>query len=66
MACHNSFNGGRPHNTSTQMNTSIRSDLKAAAFFFGLALAFFTVDVAAQHALLECEHRAPAIARMCR
>lgn len=48
------------------MNTSIRSDLKAAAFFFGLALAFFTVDVAAQHALLECEHRAPAIARMCR
>ena len=20
MACHNSFNGGRPHNTSTQMN----------------------------------------------
>ena len=39
---------------------------RAAAFFFGLALAFFTVDVAAQHVLLECEDRAPAIARMCR
>jgi len=48
------------------MNTSIRSDFKAAAFFFGLALAFFTVDVAAQHVFLECEDRAPAIARMCR
>lgn len=66
MACHNSFNGRTTPSPPQIMNTSTRSDLKAAAFFFGLALAFFTVDVAAQHVFLECEDRAPAIARMCR
>ena len=66
MACHNYINGRTTPSPPQIMNTSIRSDLKAAAFFFGLALAFFTVDVAAQHVLLECEDRAPAIARMCR